>query len=193
MAAPSSHEITSLLQEWSAGDAAALDRLFPLVYDGLRRLAARSLQRERAGHTLQATALVNEAYLKLVDQRRVQWQERAQFFAVAARIMRRILVDHARRHAAAKRGGGATRLLLEDSGRAADEPAEVDLLALEGALERLEAIDERQSHVVELRFFGGLTVEETASALAVSTATIKNDWRMARAWLYAELAGRPDP
>jgi RNA polymerase sigma factor (TIGR02999 family) len=190
-APPPSHEITSLLREWSEGDEAALDRLFPLVYDGLRRLASRSLLRERAGHTLQATALVNEAYLKLVDQHAVRWQERAHFFAVAARIMRRILVDHARRHNAGKRGGGAARLTIQDSWLAATGPADVDLLALEEALERLEAIDPRQSRIVELRFFAGLTVEEAADVLDVSPATVKNDWRVARAWLFAELSGTP--
>jgi len=189
MAASPSSDVTGLLIAWSDGDSQALERLWPLVQDGLRRLAYRSLQRERPGHTLQATALVNEAYLKLVDQRRVRWQERAQFFAVAARIMRRILVDHARRHGAAKRGGGGPRLTVDDSGAAPGATADVDLLSLEEALERLEAIDSRQSRIVELRFFAGLTVEEVAEVLQVSPATVKSDWRMARAWLYGELAG----
>lgn len=193
MAAPPSSDVTGLLIAWSEGDAEALDRLWPLVQDGLRSLAYRSLQNERPGHTLQATALVNEAYLKLIDQRRVRWQERAQFFAVAARVMRRILVDHARRHAAAKRGGGAARLTIEDSGAAPGATTDVDLLALEEALERLEAIDDRQSRIVELRFFGGLTVEEAAEVLQVSPATVKSDWRMARAWLFGELSGEPLP
>ena len=188
MDAPPSHDVTGLLLEWSEGDQGALDRLLPLVYDELRRLASRSLQRERQGHTLQATGLVHEAYLRLVDQRRVQWKERAQFFAVVARVMRRVLVDHARRRNADKRGGGVVKQTLDDW--IAEGPTEeVDLLALEEALQRLEAIDSRQSRIVEMRFFAGLTVEEVADLLQVSPATVKNDWRVARAWLYEELQG----
>lgn len=161
----------------------------PLVYDELRALATRSLCHERSGHTLQGTALVHEAYLKLVDQRQVRWQDRAHFFAVAAQLMRRILVDHARRHRAAKRGSGEPRLpLVEADVQAAPAPLG-DWLALDRALDRLGALDERQARTVELRFFGGLTIEETAEVLQVSPATVKNDWSVARAWLYRELEG----
>jgi RNA polymerase sigma factor (TIGR02999 family) len=189
MDASPSHDVTGLLIEWSEGEQGALDRLLPLVYDELRRLAGRSLQRERAGHTLQATGLVHEAYLRLVDQRRVEWKERAQFFAVAARIMRRILVDHARRRNAEKRGGGAVKETLDDW-LAPGATDGVDVLALDEAMQRLEAIDSRQSRIVEMRFFAGLTVEEVADVLQVSPATVKNDWRVARAWLFGELQGR---
>jgi RNA polymerase sigma factor (TIGR02999 family) len=181
-------DVTELLQAWSGGDRAALDRLMPLVYDELKRVAARHLAGERAGHTLQATALVHEAYLKLVDQRSARWQNRAQFFAVAAQLMRRILVDHARAHAAAKRGAGATRVTLsalEETG--VDQP-DLDVVALDAALDRLAALDPRQARVVELRYFGGLSLEETASVVEISPATVKRDWAMARAWLYQQLA-----
>ena len=180
-------DVTELLQAWSGGDRAALDRLMPLVYDELKRIAARHLAGERAGHTLQATALVHEAYLKLVDQRSARWQNRTQFFAVAAQLMRRILVDHARAHAAAKRGAGArpvTLSALEETGAQPD----LDIVALDAALDRLAVLDPRQARVVELRYFGGLSLEETAAVVEASPATIKRDWAMARAWLYQQLA-----
>jgi RNA polymerase sigma factor (TIGR02999 family) len=187
MGKPTPTDVTRLLLDWSRGDRTALDRLMPLVYDQLRALADRSLCHERSGHTLQGTALVHEAYLKLVDQRQVRWQDRAHFFGVAAQLMRRILVDHARRHRAAKRGSGERRLPLDEAEAAASQPPLVDWLALDGALDRLATLDERQARIVELRFFGGLTIEETAAVLQVSPATVKNDWSLARAWLYREL------
>ena len=182
-----SSDLTRLLVDWSRGDQTALERLMPLVYDELRALAERSLRHERSGHTLQGTALVHEAYLKLVDQRQVRWQDRAHFFAVAAQLMRRILVDHARRHAAVKRGSGEPPLPLDQVDVPAAAAPLTDWLALDGALHRLEALDVRQARTVELRFFGGLTIEETAEVLQVSPATVKNDWTLARAWLFREL------
>jgi RNA polymerase sigma factor (TIGR02999 family) len=183
-------EVTRLLLAWSGGDRGALDALVPHVYAELRRQADRYLGRQRAGHTLQATALVHEAFLRLVDQTHVSFRDRAHFFAVAARAMRQILVDHARRRHAGKRGGAATRLVLED-GMASVEPRGVDLVALDDALARLEALDPGQARLVELRFFGGLTVEETAAVLGCSPATVKRSWSSARAWLFGELAGPP--
>lgn len=189
MDGPSPSGVTQLLLAWSRGDRSALDRLMPLVYDELRALARRSLRRERSGHTLQGTALVHEAYLKLVDQRQVRWQDRAHFFAVAAQVMRRILVDHARRHGAAKRGSGRPGL-PPDEAEALGLPAPlVDLVALDRALDRLAALDERQARIVVLRFFGGLTIEETAEVQQISPATVKNEWSLARAWLHRELKG----
>jgi RNA polymerase sigma factor (TIGR02999 family) len=185
-------DVTQLLLDWSRGDRTALDRLMPLVYDELRTLAGRSLRHERTGHTLQGTALVHEAYLKLVDQRRVRWQDRAHFFAVAAQVMRRILVDHARRHGAAKRGSGKPGLPPDEADAAAPQAPLVDWLALDRALDRLATIDERQVRIVELRFFGGLTIEETAEVLKISQATVKNEWSLARGWLYRELQGALD-
>jgi RNA polymerase sigma factor (TIGR02999 family) len=164
----------------------------PLVYDELRALAKRSLSHERSGHTLQGTALVHEAYLKLVDQRQVRWQDRAHFFAVAAQLMRRILVDHARRHGAAKRGSGRPALPPEEGNVPGLPAPSVDLLALDRALDRLAALDVRQARIVVLRFFGGLTIEETAEVQQISPATVKNEWSLARAWLYRELEGRMD-
>jgi RNA polymerase sigma factor (TIGR02999 family) len=197
MADTSPSDATKLLLDWSRGDRSALERLMPLVYDELRTLASRSLRHERSGHTLQGTALVHEAYLRLVDQRRVQWRDRAHFFGVAAQIMRRILVDHARRHGAAKRGRGDVTSLavVEGLGSVASEgagpqPSDVDLMMLDAALERLAARHPRHARTVELRFFGGLTIEETAEVLDVSPATVKNDWSFARAWLYRDLEGR---
>ena len=187
MGEPSPTDLTRLLLDWSRGDKTALDRLMPLVYDELRALAERSLRHERSGHTLQGTALVHEAYLKLVDHRQVRWQDRAHFFAVAAQLMRRILVDHARRHGAAKRGSGEPRLPLDEADAPAAPAPLGDWLALDRALERLGALHERQARTVELRFFGGLTIEETAEVLQVSPATVKNDWSLARGWLYREL------
>lgn len=184
-------DVTRLLNEWSGGDRAALDALIPLVHQELRRVAARHLRRERSDHTLQATALVNEAYLRLADQRTTHWQNRLQFYAVASRLMRRILIDHARRRQAARRGSAPHRIELEDveAGRGPD----FDLLALDEALDALALQDERQARMVEMRYFGGLSVEETAEALQVSASTVKSDWRLARAWLRRFLAGRGDP
>lgn len=188
----STENVTRLLSAWQAGDEEALERLLPLVYDDLRRIADRRLAGERAGHTLQATALVHEAYLRLVDHDRIQWQGRAHFLALAATTMRRILVDHARKQRAAKRGGDAVTLTLDEDLAGGREP-EVDLVALDQALERLAAEEPRQARVVELRFFGGLTVRETAEVLDVSPATVKLDWSVARAWLFRELGGSEEP
>jgi RNA polymerase sigma factor (TIGR02999 family) len=181
-------DVTSLLQQWSSGHEQALDLLLPQIHHELRKLAASYLRKERPDHTLQPTALVNEAFLKLVDQRAVKWQNRAHFFGIAAQAMRRILVDHARAHAAAKRGAAVRKVPLDAglAGRAMD----VDLLALDEALTRLAALDPQQSRIVELRFFGGLTMEETAEVMRISPATIGREWRVAKAWLAAEL-GRP--
>lgn len=182
-------DLTRLLGEWTAGDASALRRLMPLIYDDLRRLAQNAFAGESPGHTLQATAVVHELYLRLLDQNRIQWHNRGQFFAVASTMIRRILVSHARRHRAAKRGGGAAMLSLDEVlGLPAGQCP--DLVALGEALERLAEFAPRQSRIVDLRFFGGLTIEETAASLAVSTATIKLDWSLARAWLFREL-GKP--
>ena len=187
---PPTTSVTELLLAWGRGDRAALDTLLPVIYDELHRQAAHALRREDPGHTLQATALVHEAYLRLVDQQRVQWQNRAQFFGVAAQLIRRILVDHARARQAAKRGGGARQLTLEHAdvqgGAGADESG-VDVLALHQALERLTKLDPDQGRLVELRYFGGLSIEETAAALGVSPATVKREWVVARAWLRREL------
>ncbi len=183
-----SSDVTRLLREWSAGDPSAADRLLPVVYGELHRLAASYLRRERTGHTLQPTALVNEAWLRLAGQGS-PWQNRAHFLGVAAQAMRRILVDHARRKSAQKRGGDGVRVTLADV--AAKETDEVDLVRLDVALEKLAALDERQARMVTMRFFAGLTVEEAAEALGVSEKTIKRDWAAARAWLHRELTGSP--
>lgn len=183
-------DVTQLLIDWTQGRPDALDRLMPLVYDDLKRRARAHLSHERVGHTLQATALVNEAYLRLIDQQRVQWQNRAQFVAIASRMMRRILVDHARTTKRSKRGGGAARLSLDDVDVAASGP-ELDVEALDQALTALAALDSRQAQVVELRYFGGLTNDETGQALGISVATVKREWDMARAWLRRRLASRP--
>ena len=180
--------VTELLHAWSDGDKTALDQLVPVVYDELRRQASRYLRREAEGHTLQTTALVNEAYLRLVDQKNIRWQNRAQFFGIAAQLMRRILVDHARAKHRAKRGGHDVRVTLDDAVAIAANQ-EIDLIALDAALDRLAQIDEQQSKVVEMRFFSGLNVEETAEALRVSPATVKRDWNVAKAWLYREMTG----
>jgi RNA polymerase sigma-70 factor (ECF subfamily) len=180
--------ITHLLKEWSDGDQSALDKLTPLVYAELRQQATRYLRRERPGHSFQTTALINEAYLRLIDAKDVRWQSRAHFFAIAANLMRRILVDHARRRDAEKRGGSQLRLTL-DEGLAVTKETNVDLLAIDEALDRLATIDPQQARVVELRFFSGLSVEETASALDVSPKTVKRDWSVARAWLRREIGG----
>jgi RNA polymerase sigma factor (TIGR02999 family) len=178
--------VTDLLQAWGGGDKTALDQLVPIVYEELHRQAQRYLQRENPGHTLQTTALVHEAYLRLVDQRQAQWQNRAQFFGVAAQLMRRILVDYARRHQAAKRGGSAIQVPFEEGSVAAAE-SDVDVVALDDALTRLAVLDPQQARVVELRYFTGLGIEETAEALGISPATVKREWAMARAWLKREL------
>ena len=186
---PAPEAVTQLLVQWQQGDAKAIDRLMPLVYAELRAIAGRYLARESPGHTLQSTALVHEAYLRLVDQRRVQWQNRAHFFGISAQMMRRIMVDHARRAHRDKRGGTTPKLSL-DAAMATEAPAtEVDLIALDDALTALAAIDSRAAQIVELRFFSGLTVEEAAAVLAVSPGTVKRDWTTARAWLYRELSG----
>ena len=184
----SSHDVTALLQAWSAGDAGARDALIPLVYQELRRQAAGHLRRERRGQTLQPTALVNEAYLRLVDQRRAIWQNRAQFFAVASQMMRRILVDRARAHKMAKRSGLWTRVTLDESLKVAS-PVDVDVLDLNAALTRLSTFDPRKSQIAEHRFFGGLSLEEAADVVGVSRATVERDWQAARAWLFKELGG----
>lgn len=179
-------EITELLTAWQGGDESARDRLVPLVYGELRRLARRYLNGERRDHTLQTTALIHEAYLRLAGQDRVQWQNRSHFFGVAAELMRRILVDHARSIRAVKRGGNWLRVPFEEAAVVSPEKA-AEVLAVDEALRRLEALDPRKSRVVELRFFGGLTVEETAEALGLSAATVARDWEAARAWLYHEI------
>ena len=180
-------DVTALLKDWSSGDRQALERLMPLVYDELRKLAASYLRVERPDHTLQPTALVHEAFLRLVDQRSVDWANRAHFFGIAAQMMRRILVDHARKRHAAKRDASQYRVdtLVEDEPESDQGP---ELLALDRALVGLEQLDPRQARIVELRFFAGLTVEETAEVVAISTATVKREWRTARAWLKREIS-----
>lgn len=180
------HAVTELLNEWASGDPSALDRLMPLVYAELRQVAQNQLRFEDSGHTLQATAVVHETYLRLVGQQQANWRNRAQFFAVSAQLIRRILVDHARQRLAAKRGGMSTRIVL-DSAVAAPEPDLVDVLALDSALAELALLDAQQAQVIELRFYAGLSIEETASALHVSVATVSRDWVTAKAWLYRRL------
>jgi len=188
MSGPDRRTITSLLRAWGDGDAAALDALVPVVEAELRRLARIYMSRERREHTLQPTALVNEVFLKLVDAADIRWQDRAHFFGISARLMRRVLVDHARARGYQKRGGGVTRVTLDGQDIAVpDNP--IDVIALDRALEGLAAVDERKCRVVEMRFFAGLTVEETAAALDVSTDTIKRDWRIAKLWLLNFLEG----
>ena len=180
-------DVSVLLRAWSDGDQAALQALTPIVYEELHRLARHYMRREHSGHSLQATALVNEAYMRLADYTRMQWQDRAHFFAVSAQAMRRILVDHARRHNV-KRGGGIQHVSLEDVAVVAQgEDVETDLVALDEALIGLTRIDPRKAQIVEMRFFGGLTVEEIGGVLKVSPGTVKRDWRAAKAWLYQEL------
>ena len=179
---PSSQDVTQLLLDWGNGNQAALDRLTPMVYEELHRLAHKHMSRERGDHTLQTSALVNEAYLRLIDQRHVHWQNRAHFFSIASRLMRRILVDHARAHHYAKRGGGAPHVSLDEAASVSQARA-AELVALDEALTSLAAIDRRKSQVVELRFFGGMSVEETAEALGVSPNTVVRDWSTAKAWL----------
>jgi len=179
--------ITQLLTRWSSGDQSALDELMPLVQSELRRLAGNYLRRERPNHTLQPTALVNEAYLRLIDQKATRWQNRAQFYGIAAQLMRRILVDHARQHKAAKRGGSdQQRLSITSAGELATKQ-DLDVLALHEALEELALVDPQQERIVELKFFGGLSIEETAEVMGIGHATVERDWKMARAWLRRKL------
>jgi RNA polymerase sigma factor (TIGR02999 family) len=182
-----SKEITRILQEWSGGKQEALDALLPLVYAELHRQASRYLRRERRDHTLQTTALIHEAYLKLIDQREVNWQNRAHFFGIAAQAMRRILVDYARGRHRAKRGGIGEDLPLEEAKLVVSEERSIDLVALDEALTRLAEFDERQARIVELRYFSGLSIEETAEVLHISPATVKSDWNVAKAWLRHEI------
>ena len=183
---PKQHEITQLLAEWTDGNQSALDELYPLVYDELHRLARRYMSRERKDHTLQTTALINEAYVRLVDQKNVHWANRSHFFAISAQIMRRILIDHARRHAYAKRGGGAQQVSLDEAA-AVTRGIGSEMIRLDEALKMLAEMDPRRSQVVELRYFGGLSVDETAEVLKVSSDTVKRDWKLARMWLLREL------
>lgn len=187
MSTPSPPEITRLLEDWSRGDRSALDRLIPLVHAELRRIARRQMSQERAGHTLQATALVNEAYVRLAGDAGQRWQNRAHFFAVCAQVMRHVLIDHARSRAREKRGGALQRVSLEGVAALA-EGGEAELLALDEALARLEEFDRQKARVVELRYFAGLGIEETAEALGVSPTTVRREWRRAKAWLYRALA-----
>jgi len=187
---PPQHEITELLEQWTGGNQSALDRLYPLVYEELRRLARSYMKREPKGHTLQTTALINEAYVRLVDQHNVHWQNRSHFFAISAQIMRRILVDHARRYLQAKRGGGALRVSLDEVMIVASERSE-EVLMLDEALGNLARLDPRRCQVVELRYFAGLNNEEIASVLQISENTVMRDWNLARAWLYQQLGGTP--
>jgi len=188
---PPSHQVTRLLVDWRNGDQGALEQLIPLVHEELRRVARRHMAHERAGHTLQATALVNEAYVRLIDIRQVNWQDRTHFFAMSSRLMRRILVDFARSKGSQKRGAGAHKVSLDEALIISTEPG-ADLVALDDALDALAVFDARKAQVVEMRFFGGLSVEETAEALNVSVDTVMRDWKLAKAWLLRELAGQ-DP
>jgi RNA polymerase sigma factor (TIGR02999 family) len=181
-------DVTQLLVSWSRGDQAALDQLMPLVYGELRRLASAYLRRERSNHTLQSTALVHEAFMRMVSQHDVQWKNRAHFYGIAAQMIRRILVDYARSQHAEKRGSGAVKLELDEAMAVAQSSPDVDLLSLNDALERLAQLDERQSRVVELRFFAGLSIEETAEVLHLSPASVKREWQTARAWLFREMS-----
>jgi RNA polymerase sigma factor (TIGR02999 family) len=185
---PNQHEITELLEQWSDGNQTALDKLYPLVYEELRRLARSYMKREPKGHTLQTTALINEAYVRIVDQKSVHWQNRSHFFAISAQIMRRILVDHARRYLHAKRGGGARRVSLDEAMIVAAERSE-EVLMLDEALSNLARMDPRRCQVVELRYFAGLNNQEIASVLHISENTVMRDWNLARAWLYQQLGG----
>lgn len=184
-----SPDITRLLKNWGSGDKDALDALLPLVYGELHRQAARYLRRERSDHTLQTTALIHEAYVKLIDQRNVDWQNRAHFFGIAAQAMRRILVDYARTKKREKRGGNDVKLQLDEAINASADQRHIDLVALDEALERLTALDERQARIVELRYFSGMTTDETAEVLGISPATVRRDWDMAKAWLHKQLSG----
>lgn len=181
------HKITRMLREWSDGNREALEEVMPLVYNELHKQARRYLRRERRDHTLQTTALIHEAYLRLIDQREVNWESRTHFFAVAANMMRRILVDYAKAKHRGKRGGDAVKLPLEEAALVVNDEKKIDLMALDEALNRLAEIDEQQARIVELRYFSGLSLEETAAALKVSRTTVANDWSLAKAWLHREL------
>ena len=185
---PSNRQITELLVRWRGGDQQALDDLLPLVYNELRQIASHYLQRERTGHTLQSTALVHEAYVRLVGPNVPQWQGRAHFFGVAARVMRQILVEYARSHQAAKRGGGICKVTIDEGIEAAPKPVDLDILLLDDALKGLAALDERQSRIVELRFFAGLSIDDTSQVLGISPATVSREWTSARAWLHREVS-----
>jgi RNA polymerase sigma factor (TIGR02999 family) len=187
MAAPSTHEVTQLLKAWTSGDEQALEKLTPLVYEQLHRVAQRYMAGQRSGHILQATALVNEVYLQLIDCGRMNWQDRAHFFAMSAHLMRRILIDFARSRGSQKRGGGALQISLDEAPSVGSEP-DPNLVALDDALKALAAVDERESRVVELRFFGGLSIKETAEVLKVSAETVQRDWRLAKMWLLREMS-----
>ncbi len=187
----SSQDLTQLLVNWRNGDQASLDVLIPLVNEELRRLARQYMRREKTGHSLQTSALVNEAYLRLIDQRHVQWQNRAHFFGIAAQLMRRILIDHARKAQYAKRGGGAIRVSLDETA-AVTEARAAELIAVDEALEKLTAMDARKGRIVELRFFGGLTEEETAESMDISVPTVQREWRGAKAWLHRMLTDGGD-
>lgn len=189
MSQENSHEITQMLIELTHGKGDVVDKIYPHIYDELRRLAGSYLRRERSDHTLQPTALVHEAYIKLIDQTRVQWQNRAHFFGIAAQVMRRILMDHARKHKADKRGGEFEKLPIEEDILIVSHEKSSELLALDDALEALAEIDEQKAKIVELRYFGGLSIEETAEVMGVSVPTINRQWRMAKAWLYGQIAG----
>jgi RNA polymerase sigma-70 factor, ECF subfamily len=189
MSKESPHEITQMLLELTDGNQEVVNQILPHIYDELRRLASSYLRRERSNHTLQPTALVHEAYMKLIDQSRVKWQNRAHFFGIAAQVMRRILMDHARKHTAEKRGGEAELLPIEEEILIVSHDKSAELIALDDALQQLSEIDERKAKIVELRYFGGLSIEETAEVLGVSVPTINREWRMAKAWLYSEIAG----
>jgi RNA polymerase sigma factor (TIGR02999 family) len=188
MPIPSSHDVTQLLRAWAAGDEQALEKLTPLVYEQLHRVAQRYMANERPGHTLQTTALVHEVYMRLVDCRQTNWQDRAHFFAVSAHLMRRILIDFARSRHYQKRGGGTAPMALDEALTICNEP-DPNLLALDDALQSLAAVDARKSKVVELKFFGGLTVDETAEVLRVSAETVVRDWRLSKAWLLRQMTG----
>jgi len=192
MSAPSQKQITQMLVDWGNGDQAALEKLTPLVYGELHRLARRYMGRERPGHTLQTSALVNEAYVRLIDWKNIHWQNRAHFFAVSAQLMRRILVDFARSRNYAKRGGAAQNVSFEET-MAVSREKDADLVALDDALDSLARLNERQSRVVELRFFGGLELQEIAEVLKVSVGTVRRDWSLARAWLHRELSRTENP
>jgi RNA polymerase sigma factor (TIGR02999 family) len=187
MASEPTHDVTVLLEKWSGGDQKALDELMPLVYGELRRLAASHFRREKPGHTLQSTAVVHEAFMRLVNQRDVRWQNRAHFYGIAAQMIRRILLDYARSRQAGKRGAGAVKLQLDDA-LGVPEQKSLDILALNDALDRLSEMDERQSRIVELRYFSGLSIEETGEVMQLSPATIKREWNSARAWLFREMS-----
>ncbi|HVF46108.1 MAG TPA: sigma-70 family RNA polymerase sigma factor [Pyrinomonadaceae bacterium] len=184
---PAPPEITEMLKAWSKGETAPADEVFPLLYDELRKRAHSFLRRERPGHTLQTTALINETYLKLREQRNIDWESRAHFFAICATLMRRILVDYAKTRQRAKRGGGIVHLPIEALAIAGEEPAGIDLLALDDALSKLSELDPEQSRIVELRYFSGFSIEDTAAVLGISPSSVKREWRAAKAWLRHEL------